>query len=126
MLSLKVDPGKLPKAEDLKAHMFPSTVAVAVDDQAVRFITREAFPDIANLAGGGAASGALIGPMMGTAWARFQAMFPAAAPPAPPGQPAQAQGPGGPPGFGRPGFQQPGAAGMRPGGGRGGRRGEVD
>ena len=57
MLSLKVDPGKLPKAEDLKAHMFPSTVAVAVDDQAVRFITREAFPDIANLAGGGAASG---------------------------------------------------------------------
>ena len=30
MVTLKVDPGKLPKSEDLKAHMFPSTLAVAV------------------------------------------------------------------------------------------------
>jgi len=29
MVAIKVDPGKLPKAEDLKALMFPSTLAVA-------------------------------------------------------------------------------------------------
>jgi hypothetical protein len=43
---LQVDPAKLPSADALKALMFPSTVAAAVDDQGLRVIRRGAFPDV--------------------------------------------------------------------------------
>jgi hypothetical protein len=46
-ITLQVDADKLPKAEDLKAFLFPSTLAVNVSDQDVRFTWRGAFPDIA-------------------------------------------------------------------------------
>ena len=46
MIQLKVDPAKLPKAEDLRALMFPGTTAVTVDDQAIRLVTRESFPNL--------------------------------------------------------------------------------
>ena len=40
MIELKVDPSKLPKAEDLKALMFPGSFAVAVDDQSIKIVSR--------------------------------------------------------------------------------------
>ncbi|AGA25752.1 hypothetical protein [Singulisphaera acidiphila] len=45
-LILRIDPAKLPSEAALKALMFPATVAVAVDDQEVRFISRQAFPNL--------------------------------------------------------------------------------
>jgi hypothetical protein len=127
MVQLKVDPAKLPKAEDLKVLMFPTTLAVAADERTIRIVTREAFPEIVGGAGGGAAAGAILGPVLGTAWARLQAALPVPAAPAQPQPGGQAQGPGGfPPGFGP---QGAGGPMMRPGasGGMGrGRRGGPD
>ena len=44
MIELKVDPSKLPKAEELKALMYPGTLAVAVDDQSIRIVSRDRSP----------------------------------------------------------------------------------
>ena len=44
-----VDAQKLPKASDLKAYLFPSTVTISVTDQDIRIVTREAFPDLGSL-----------------------------------------------------------------------------
>ncbi|MFI5459946.1 MAG: hypothetical protein ACHRXM_31385 [Isosphaerales bacterium] len=51
MVVLKVDPDKLPKADDLKAHLFPSTLCIAVSDQEIRFVSRGAFPNLSLSAG---------------------------------------------------------------------------
>ena len=55
MIQLKVDPAKLPKAEELKALMFPSTLAVVVDDTSIRLVSRESFPNVVSGLGMGAA-----------------------------------------------------------------------
>jgi hypothetical protein len=46
-----IDAEKLPKASDLKSHVFPSTIAISVTDQDIRIVSREAFPDFAALVG---------------------------------------------------------------------------
>jgi hypothetical protein len=46
MLTLNIDPAKLPKADELRNLMFPSSLAIATDDQEVRIITRAAFPNV--------------------------------------------------------------------------------
>jgi len=46
MVVLKVDSDKLPKAADLKAYLFPSTVSITASDQEITFISRGAFPDL--------------------------------------------------------------------------------
>ena len=126
MITLKVDPAKLPKSEDLKAHMFPSTLAVAADDQAVRIVTREAFPDIVNLAGGGAATGAVSSVRC---WGRRGLASRRCSPPRlhrPAGAARSAgPGPGGPAGLRRPASSNRGGPGRGRGAGaaRGGRRG---
>jgi hypothetical protein len=51
MIIIKVDADKLPKAGDLKAHLFPATFAIQVADQEIRFISRTAFPDLSVLVG---------------------------------------------------------------------------
>jgi len=51
MVVLKVDPDKLPKAADLKAHLFPSTLCIAISDQEIRLISRGAFPNLSLSAG---------------------------------------------------------------------------
>jgi len=51
MVVLKVDPDKLPKAADLKAHLFPSTLCIAISDQEIRFVSRGAFPNLSLSAG---------------------------------------------------------------------------
>jgi hypothetical protein len=40
------DPESIPEADDLRPFLFPSVSALAVDDQGIRFLTREAFPSI--------------------------------------------------------------------------------
>jgi hypothetical protein len=84
MIQLKVDPAKQPKAEELKALMFPATWAVAVDSQSVRLATRESFPSVMGTIGGGGVLTSLLLPAINAARAR------AAAAAAPPGQPAGA------------------------------------
>ena len=46
MVVLKVDSDKLPKAADLKANLFPSTLSVSVLDQEIQFVARGAFPNL--------------------------------------------------------------------------------
>jgi len=43
-LRLRIDPANRPKADALKAQLFPSVMATAVDDRGIRFIAREAVP----------------------------------------------------------------------------------
>jgi len=119
-----VDPAKLPKAEELKALMFPATLAVVVDDTSIRLVSRESFPNVISGLGMGAIGGALLAPAVQTARAsaRATAGVPpgqAAPTPAADNLPAVAQPPaagGGPP---RPGGPRGSGRGGRPGGGRG-------
>ena len=46
MVVLKIDSDKLPKAPDLKAYLFPSTLCVVVSDQDVKVVSRGAFPNL--------------------------------------------------------------------------------
>jgi hypothetical protein len=123
MIQLKVDPATLPKAEELKALMFPGTWAVAVDDQSIRFVSREAFPNLVTTATMGGLSGAVLAPALAQARARAAANGPAGQP----GQGTTAPAPGGQPGAGAPpaAGSPPGPAADPRGGpprGRGGRR----
>ena len=70
MVQLRVDAAKLPKAEELKALMFPETLAVVVDDASIRLVSRESFPDVVN--GLHLATGFAPGllPAFNAAWAR--------------------------------------------------------
>ncbi|MGN6724599.1 MAG: hypothetical protein ACTHLZ_01655, partial [Tepidisphaeraceae bacterium] len=40
------DPESIPEADELRPLLFPSVSALAVDDQGIRLISREAFPSI--------------------------------------------------------------------------------
>jgi len=124
MIQLKVDPAKLPKAEELKALMFPATLAVVVDDTSIRLVSRESFPNVVSGLGMGAIGGALLAPAVQAARAR--ALDAAGVPP---GQAAPTPAPGNLPGAAQPpaangaparpgGPRGPGRIG-RPGGGRG-------
>ena len=120
MIQLKVDAAKLPKAEELKALMFPSTLAVVVDDTSIRLVSRESFPNVVSGLGMGAAFAGGFVPAFNAARARALA-----AAGVPPGQAAPAPAPGNPPAA-----AQPPAAGAGParmggprGPGRGGRPG---
>jgi hypothetical protein len=120
MIQLKVDPANLPKAEELKALMFPATMAVVVDDTSIRLVSRESFPNVVSGLGMGAAFASVFVPAINAARARAQA-----AEGVPPGQTAPAPAPGNPPAA-----AQPPAAGAGPprmggprGPGRGGRPG---
>jgi hypothetical protein len=41
---VRIDPRKVPKADDLRAMLFPSVLATTVDDRGLRFISRESIP----------------------------------------------------------------------------------
>ncbi|AMV36612.1 hypothetical protein [Planctomyces sp. SH-PL62] len=103
MIQIRVDPAHLPKSDELKALMFPSTTTVAVDDESIRIATHGAFPDVTALVGARGFLPALLAPAIANARAAAKARAEAAA--AQPdaggqGQPGGALGPGGP---GRPG-----------------------
>ena len=117
MIQLKVDAAKLPKAEELKALMFPSTLAVVVDDTSIRLVSRESFPNVVSGLGMGAAFASGFVPAFNAARARALA-----AAGVPPGQAAPTPAPGNPPAA-----AQPPAAGAEParmGGPRGPGRGD--
>jgi hypothetical protein len=127
MIQLKVDPAKLPKAEELKALMFPGTLALVVDDTSIRLVSRDSFPNIVSGLGMSATFASGFVPAFNAARARALGAAgvppgPAAATPAPAnppgaGQPPAAGGapaqPGGPRGPRRPG--RPGGGGSAPG-----------
>src|SRR5262249_43091581 len=116
MVELKVDPDKIPKAEEIRSRLFLSTLALAVSDQDIRLTQRRAFPNVftcslariggltAVLAWRPGGIGGLTGAMAGPQAAQAQA-----------GGPAQ---PGATPGrFGGPGAPPPGPEAGPPGGG---------
>jgi hypothetical protein len=41
---VRLDPGKLPKADQVRSHLFPSVLATVLDDRGLRFIGSEALP----------------------------------------------------------------------------------
>ena len=45
-IRLQIDPDTIPDVGAMRKSLFPTTVAVAVDDREVRIITREAFPSV--------------------------------------------------------------------------------
>jgi hypothetical protein len=107
MIVLKVDADKLPKAADLKARIFPSTLAISPAKSEIRFVSRSAFPDLSLLVGAIPAAGMLPG---------------AASQPGPPGTgaPGSADSSANAPGAGAPKDRQPatrsgGPPGRRPG-----------
>jgi hypothetical protein len=128
MIQIKVEPDKLPKADDLKALMFPWTFSVAADDAAVQFVTRQSFPDLAVGTGAGAGLAAVLTPAVVSARKAARAAQEAKEAKAAeaagnqPGNQPGAQQPGRP-GFGGPGGQPGFGPAGRPGGGGGrGRR----
>ncbi len=117
MIQLKVDAAKLPKAEELKALMFPSTLAVVVDDTSIRLVSRESFPNVVSGLGMGAAFANGFVPAFNAARAR---VLTAAG--VPPGQAAPTPAPGNPPAAAQP--PAAGAGPARMGGPRGPGRGD--
>ncbi|QEH34235.1 hypothetical protein OJF2_27700 [Aquisphaera giovannonii] len=120
MMEIKVDPSKLPKAEDLKALMFPGTCAVSVDDKSIRIVIRESFPNPVTLMTFGGGVGGWYYTVSQAAQRAQQAAGGAdgaGAAPAP-GGPPQA-GPGSPGGPASPRGRPGGPAGARGPGGRG-------
>ncbi len=121
MVELKVDSEKLPKAEDLRSRYFLSTLAIAVNDQDIRLVTREAFVSQLDMAFFAGVVGGVLPAVQAARAAAQRAQAAneqaagAQAPAAGPAPGAPAAGPGAP---GRPGA----GGGAMPGRG-GGRRG---
>lgn len=67
LIQIRVAPDQLPKADELRAFMFPTTTSVAVDDQTIRIVTREAFPDTIVLATANGALAAILIPAINAA-----------------------------------------------------------
>jgi len=91
---IHVDPARLPKAEELKGLMFPSTTVLAVDDQAIRIETRGAFPDAAALLNAKGFLPAVLAPAIAAARTAAKAAEAAPAAGQQPGQPGQPGAPG--------------------------------
>jgi len=67
LMRIQVRPDQLPKADELKAFMFPTSTSVVVDDETVRIVTREAFPDAIALATANGALAAILVPAINAA-----------------------------------------------------------
>lgn len=50
LVRLQVDPAKLPKADEIRSRMFPSTTYVQADDGKVTIVTRASFPNVVPVA----------------------------------------------------------------------------
>jgi hypothetical protein len=129
MIELKVDPDKLPKAEDIRSRLFLSTTALAASDQEIRLIQRRAFPklDSWSFAGIFGLSGAIASAQ--AAQAQGGGPGQPAAPPGQfggPGAPTPGREAAGPPGAGNSRGPGGGQAPGQPGGGRAGRRQSAD
>lgn len=110
LIQIRVDPAHLPRADELKALMFPSTTSVVVDDEAIRVVTREAIPETLVTATANGALTALLIPAFRAANQAAAAAEAAANPDGAaqqPGRPGTPPGPGSAPGPG-PGIPGPG------------------
>lgn len=61
-LQFNIDADKLPSAEELRSKLFPSVIALTADDQEVKIITRDSFPDVVATAAVGGVGVALLMP----------------------------------------------------------------
>jgi len=59
-IPIKIDPAKLPSEEDLKQHLFPSAMALTVDNQGATFVVREPIPSLASPGTSGAVIALLL------------------------------------------------------------------
>ncbi len=57
--SLKIDPSKVPTAPEISQRLFPSTMAVSLDREGLKVVSRESIPSV-SVAGGGVALGLLL------------------------------------------------------------------
>jgi hypothetical protein len=131
MVELKVEPEKLPKADDLRSRYFLSTFAITANDEDIRIVTREAFISQYDFVAVGGSVALLLPAVQAAREAARRAQAAAeqaaaggqapAGGPAAPGIPgAGRMGPGGPAGVGGPGGPGgPARPGGRPRGGRG-------
>lgn len=46
LVTFRIDPAKMPKADDIRARLFPGSLSVTTDDQMVRIVSRHAFPNM--------------------------------------------------------------------------------
>ena len=59
-VAIKLDPAKVPPADQLRPLLFPASFALAVDDQGVFFVQRESLPSVSSPAVAGVAVGLLL------------------------------------------------------------------
>jgi hypothetical protein len=113
-ITFQVDADKLPKASDLKPLVFPSSYSISVTDREIRWVNREAFPDVSVPVG--LVPLAFVMPTVRAALEKLQA---------PPAQEAQAAGAPSQPGAAAPApaGPTPPSTKAQPPGGRRGRRG---
>jgi hypothetical protein len=104
---IKVDSSKLPTTSTVKALLFPGTATISVDDEGIKFITREAFPNVAGLVAGAGPESMFFQQML--KGAKGQQPVPMPTEGTPGANPAAPAAPGAPGGS---------APGGRPGGGR--------
>ena len=43
-LGLKIDPDDIPAPDEIRKYLFPATYSLAVDDEGIKFVSRESFP----------------------------------------------------------------------------------
>ncbi len=94
LIQFNIDAAKLPKAEELRSRMFPSTFSIVIDDQEVRLISRASFPNLISTTSGVGVALALPAVQAAREAARRAAGLPPGTPP--PG--LNAPPAGGPPG----------------------------
>ena len=121
MVVLKIDSDKLPKAADLKAYLFPSSLSIAVSNEDVKLVSRAAFPNLSM-----STSLAPIAGVVASLSSLVDRLKPAAPAPAGGGPAAEAGSPAGGAGSppAGPAGGQPGSPKRRPVGGRRGAQGD--
>ena len=113
LFTIQVDPSKLPTADAIKPLLAPGLLAVSVDEDGVKIVSRESFPNLPAMVGGNSPLAQAVQAQVAARTAAKQAAADAAKAaeaPANPGGPGGGAGmpgmpgrPGGPGGPGRPG-----------------------
>ncbi|ODT96941.1 MAG: hypothetical protein ABS79_07730 [Planctomycetes bacterium SCN 63-9] len=95
VVKFQVNPDQLPKSEEVKALLFPSTIAITEDPQGILFTQRSAFPEQIGFQSNALVAGFMM-PLIQAARARIKtAPAPAATPQPNVAQPGQDNRPGG-------------------------------
>lgn len=97
LFTIRVDPAKFPTAAAIKPLLAPTMTAVSVDDDGIKIVARESFPDLPGMISGNSFVAQTIKTRLAAATAAAKAAAPAAQPTAP-GAPAGMPGMPGMPG----------------------------